>query len=214
MPSPYQKYFPKPHVRSLSNLHIMAIQSQVDPYNGDLPAPLRHVTTHDLDGKSIFFKGLETKGQREAIRDDLDFYLQYSTSTFPVNLSDETDITQYQKLLQGEKPGLTNKGGTILRICSFAPGSTEDPPMHRTISLDFGIVVAGEMESILDSGEIRHLNVGDIVVQRQTNHAWRNPSPDKWARMVFVLQEAEPLKLGGKLMKEDYGGIPGVRSST
>lgn len=192
----------------------MATQKPSDLYDGQLPIPQRHITTHSPEGKSVFYKDVDTKGQRQPIRDDLDFYLQYSTSTFPVDLNGESDVAQYRQLLEGEKPGLINKGGTILRICSFAPGSHEEQPMHRTISLDFGIVVAGEMESILDSGEVRHLNVGDIVVQRQTNHAWRNPSPDKWARMVFVLQEAEPLSLGAELMKEDYGGIPGVRAST
>jgi quercetin dioxygenase-like cupin family protein len=190
------------------------MEPQTNPYNGDLPTPYRYITAHSADGKSIFLEDIPAQGQRQTIRDDLDFYLQYSTSTFPVDLTDEGDIAKYKEHLNGEKPGLVNKGGTVLRVCSFAPTSKEDAVMHRTISLDFGIVVAGEMESILDSGEVRHLNVGDIVVQRGTNHAWRNPSKDKWARMVFVLQEASPISVGSKLVEENYGGLPGIRSST
>ena len=86
--------------------------------------------------------------------------------------------------------------------------------MHRTISVDYGIVTAGEIESVMDSGESRRLRVGDIMVQRETNHAWRNPSEDQWARMVFILQEAKPIRIGNELLTEDYGEIPNVAPST
>ena len=86
--------------------------------------------------------------------------------------------------------------------------------MHRTISVDFGIVIAGEIESVMDSGERRLLKVGDIMIQRETNHAWHNPSPDKWARMTFVLSEARPITLGGMNLVEDYGEIPHLNPST
>lgn len=46
--------------------------------------------------------------------------------------------------------------------------------MHRTTSLDYGIVLEGEVELILDSGERRAMKAGDIAVQRATMHAWRN----------------------------------------
>jgi len=58
----------------------------------------------------------------------------------------------------------------------------------------------------LDSGETRLLKRGDITVQRATNHAWRNPSQTTWARMLYVLQEAQPLEFKGKALEEDYGG--------
>lgn len=180
----------------------------------DLPLPHRYITTHDAHGKSVFYTGIPSEGQRQPIRDDVDFFLQYTTSTFPVQLNNDDDIRNYQKFLDGEKPGLIVKGGSVLRICSFGPDSKAAPPMHRTMSIDYGIVIAGEMECLLDSGEVRHLKVGDILIQRETNHAWRNPSKDKWARMVFILQEATPLKIGGLEMKEEYGSIPNVRPSS
>lgn len=63
--------------------------------------------------------------------------------------------------------------------------------MHRTESLDYGIVVMGEVECILDSGEKKRMGVGDVCVQRGTMHAWRNCSESGWARMVFVLLGVE-----------------------
>ncbi|MFR0716125.1 cupin domain-containing protein [Pseudomonas putida] len=57
--------------------------------------------------------------------------------------------------------------------------------MHRTQTLDYGIVTEGEVWLVLDDGEV-HLKRGDIVVQRGTNHAWSNRS-EQMARMVFIL---------------------------
>lgn len=69
--------------------------------------------------------------------------------------------------------------------------------MHRTQSLDYGIVLQGEIEMILDSGEKRTLKAGDIAVQRGTKHAWRNPGEVEWSRMVFILQDIQPIVIGG-----------------
>jgi quercetin dioxygenase-like cupin family protein len=85
--------------------------------------------------------------------------------------------------------------------------------MHRTVSLDYAVVLLGEVELVLDSGETRLMKPGDVAIQRGTNHAWRNISKTHPARMLYVLQEALPLEIGGKKLEEDYGGIPGVRPS-
>ncbi|KEF62410.1 uncharacterized protein A1O9_00382 [Exophiala aquamarina CBS 119918] len=190
-----------------------SLQSKYELY--DLPSPKRHITTHTNDGKSCFYTETSPEVLRQPITDVVDFYLMYTTSNFPAELDNEDDIAKYRTFLEGPKPGLINKGGSVLRICDFAPvGDAEAQPMHRTISIDYGIVTAGEMECWLDSGEKRSLKVGDIVIQRLTNHAWKNPSRDKWARMVFILQEAQPLKIGSIELKEEYGNIPGVAAST
>lgn len=86
-------------------------------------------------------------------------------------------------------------------------------PMHRTVSLDYGVVLEGEVELVLDSGETRLLKRGDVAVQRGTNHAWRNTSETEWARMMYILQPCAPLEVGGKKLGEDYGGMKGVRGS-
>jgi quercetin dioxygenase-like cupin family protein len=57
--------------------------------------------------------------------------------------------------------------------------------MHRTKTVDYGIVLSGEITMVLDEEEVP-LQAGDIVVQRGTNHAWSNRS-DKPCRMAFIL---------------------------
>ena len=75
--------------------------------------------------------------------------------------------------------------------------------MHRTVSLDYGVVLEGEIDLILDSGESRHMKRGDISVQRGTNHAWKNRSETSWARMLYVLQPAEKIVINGEEMKDN-----------
>lgn len=97
-------------------------------------------------------------------------------------------------------------GGTVLRMVDLPPGATS--PMHRTVSLDYGIVLEGEIELILDKGATRLMKRGDMSVQRGTIHAWKNVSAEgKWARMLYILQECIPLEIAGQVLGEDYGGL-------
>ncbi len=59
------------------------------------------------------------------------------------------------------------------------------PLMHRTESVDYGVVIEGELALVLDEGEVP-LRPGSVVVQRGTNHAWANRSGAP-CRMLFVL---------------------------
>lgn len=103
-------------------------------------------------------------------------------------------------------PGVMIPGGTVLRMVDLPPGSTS--PMHRTVSLDYGVVLDGEIELILDKGATRLMKRGDISVQRGTIHAWKNVSAEgKWARMLYVLQDCKPLEIAGQELGEDYGGL-------
>jgi hypothetical protein len=63
--------------------------------------------------------------------------------------------------------------------------SSPHPLMHRTESIDYGIVLEGEIFLVVDKGEV-HLKAGDVVVQRGTNHAWANRSHHV-CRMAFIL---------------------------
>lgn len=74
--------------------------------------------------------------------------------------------------------------------------------MHRTNSLDYGIVLAGEVELELDDGVKTILRSGDVVVQRGTMHLWRNPSSKNPFRIVFVLTQAEPYRHCGSQLAE------------
>ena len=73
--------------------------------------------------------------------------------------------------------------GTVIRINELPPGAGS--PMHRTQTVDYGIVLDGEVVLVLDDSETV-LRAGDVVVQRGTNHRWENRS-GATARVAFVL---------------------------
>ncbi|CEL03619.1 Putative Cupin domain containing protein [Aspergillus calidoustus] len=163
----------------------------------------RYITTHDANGVTGFQEQLPDSLQWQQLANGARFSLGYATNEIPVELSDDKDLDVYQSYLK-DLPGITIPGGTVLRVVDMNPASIS--PMHRTVSLDYGVVLEGEVELVLDSGATRLLKRGDIAVQRGTNHAWRNPSKTTWARMLYVLQEAKPIQVNGKDLEEDYGG--------
>jgi quercetin dioxygenase-like cupin family protein len=86
--------------------------------------------------------------------------------------------------------------GTVCRVVDFAPRAEDDAVyLHRTPSLDYCCVIEGSIHAVLDDEE-RELGAGDILVQRGTNHGWRNRS-GRVCRVLFVLMDAEPLDLEG-----------------
>ncbi len=63
------------------------------------------------------------------------------------------------------------------------------PMMHRTRTVDYAIIMSGEIDMLLDDSEV-HLKAGDLVVQQGTNHAWVNRGKTT-CRIAFVLVDAE-----------------------
>jgi quercetin dioxygenase-like cupin family protein len=84
------------------------------------------------------------------------------------------------------------RNGTRFAVIDFPPGN--HPHMHRTETIDYVIVIEGEIEMDMDASTVK-LKAGDIMIQRGTNHAWANRS-GKRARVAFVLVDAEPLGIG------------------
>ena len=82
--------------------------------------------------------------------------------------------------------------GTRFCVIDFPPGN--HPHMHRTETVDYVIVIDGEIEMDMDDSTVK-LKAGDILVQRGTNHAWANRS-GKNARVAFVLVDGKPLGIG------------------
>jgi quercetin dioxygenase-like cupin family protein len=176
-----------------------------------LPNVKRYITAHDDEGKAVISKEIPEGSAWTAAGAEAKFFLGYATSTFPAELSKDADIGTYKRFLDSP-PGLVIYGGTVLRYVDMAPGIIS--PMHRTTSLDYGVVLEGEVELILDSGEKRVLKRGDTAIQRGTNHAWRNTSETEWARMLYVLMEANPIVTkDGKVLGEDLSTMEGVRKS-
>jgi quercetin dioxygenase-like cupin family protein len=94
----------------------------------------------------------------------------------------------------GAEPHITPPppNGTRFAVIDFPPGNTG--VMHRTESLDYVIVLEGEIDMDIDDESV-HLKAGDVMVQRGTNHAWCNRG-DATARVAFVLVDAQPLGIG------------------
>jgi naringenin degradation protein FdeH len=82
--------------------------------------------------------------------------------------------------------------GTRFLIMDYPPGG--EGVMHRTETLDYVVMVSGEIDLVIDDATV-HLRAGDVVVQRGTNHAWRNPYAEI-ARLAIVLVDAKPLGFG------------------
>lgn len=99
--------------------------------------------------------------------------------------------------LNGQPVHLVNTEGMNVRVVDFAPGPGF---MHRTLSVDFGIVLSGEVELELDHGVKMTLKPHSLVVQRGTIHAWNNLGQEP-ARMVFFLVPSHPLKYGDKQLE-------------
>jgi quercetin dioxygenase-like cupin family protein len=184
--------------------------SMAELLDNGLPKINRYITTHDRSAKATFAAEVAEELPFQELPDGARFCLGYVTDTVPAQLHNEKDIQAYKGYLKN-KPGVMMPNGTVCRIVDMMPGATS--PMHRTVSIDYGVVLEGEVELVLDSGEVKLMRRGDVAVQRGTMHAWRNASSTAWARMLYVLQEAEALTVNGQVLTEDYGGIPGVRSS-
>jgi quercetin dioxygenase-like cupin family protein len=142
----------------------------------------RIVTGHRDDGLAIITSDRVFVPQ-PVPSGDAAFAKLWVTQTSPADNTDEREGADLPS-------GLTCMDGSVLRIVDFQPGKIS--PMHKTNSVDYGIVLWGEMEMRLDSGEATRLKPGDIVVQRGTNHAWANVGTIP-ARMAFVLIDALPL---------------------
>lgn len=120
----------------------------------------------------------------------------------PADLNNDADL-KYNDEVNNNKVGLASAGGAVCRYVDLAPGYT--CMMHRTQTLDYGILLNGRAQCVMGGGEIQEMKPGDVMVQRYTMHAWRNPSKTDWARMIFVLIDCKPLEIDGKTLKEDLG---------
>ncbi|HVG50812.1 MAG TPA: cupin domain-containing protein [Xanthobacteraceae bacterium] len=172
--------------------------------------PRRIVTSHASDGRAIVHidesEPLEVVDPVMGVKERV-FWV---TEQMPVDLSGKTDAG---KIKVGIPPP---QNGTIFRFVEFAPESDEArklPPdylskllgdghmkgglptkhasMHRTRTVDYIIILSGEIDMVLDDSEV-HLKPGDVVVQQGTNHAWVNRGKEP-CRIAAILVDAKPL---------------------
>ncbi|KAF7557630.1 hypothetical protein G7Z17_g587 [Cylindrodendrum hubeiense] len=154
-----------------------------------LPPPRRVVTGHDAAGNAIFVA--DTIVPVVPVDENLDFAVLYETHQFPA--SNEGWVDPMLKRTES----LANKDGVVLRVVDFKPHNKS--LFHRTESLDFGVILEGEIVCRLDNHIEATFRAGDTCVQRGTIHSWENRT-DKTARVLFVLIAAEPIKTSGQTL--------------
>ena len=173
-----------------------------------LPPIRRIVTEDDARGRSHVVEdapaaAVRTVPERPGYRS----VNVWRTVGMPLPIGAPDDIDGHQGILPP-------KNGTILRIIDFPPepkdpaerkrrieatfggmfsDATHDrregahPGMHRTDTVDYAILLEGEIWAVMDEGETL-MRAGDVLIQRGTNHAWANRS-DKTARIAFILMD-------------------------
>jgi mannose-6-phosphate isomerase-like protein (cupin superfamily) len=147
--------------------------------------PRRVVTGHTAEGVSVVVSDGPVPVSRELPADGVAFHEIWSTTgaPAPINATETTDPTERELAVPPPERG------TRIRINEFAPGHLDErglqSPVHRTESIDYGIVLEGEITLVLDDSEVT-LHAGDVVVQRGTDHAWANRG-SATARVAFVL---------------------------
>ncbi len=177
-----------------------------------LPGFKRVVTGHDAQGQAVVALSGPTPNNfpLKAVPGTV-FYEVWNSNASPALIDNGDDPTN-QPLQLSPMPL-----GSVIRVVDIPPDSVQNQVsaadaatvfaeigqahagtaqadskhklMHRTETLDYGVVTEGEVWLVLD-GEDVHLKRGDIVVQRGTNHAWSNRT-EQMARMVFILLDGQ-----------------------
>jgi len=145
----------------------------------------RVVTGHDDQGRAKVLTDEMVKNVTSP-RPGAHYSVIWSSEGFPVSNDGSTDPS-------GKKIGTTIPNGTVFRIVNFGPGVA--PRNHRTDSIDYAVVMSGEIDMDLDGTTI-HLKAGDVLVQRGTIHNWINKGTEPCV-IAFTLVSAKSVSAGG-----------------
>ena len=148
----------------------------------------RVVTGHDANGRAVVLIDEAVKNIASS-RPGQSASVIWTTERFPVDNNGDADTST-------RKVGTTLSNGCVFRVVEFGPGVS--PRNHRTDSIDFAVVMAGEIDMELDDSEV-HLKAGDVLVQRGTIHNWVNRGKEPCV-IAFALVDAAPVKAGGKTL--------------
>lgn len=139
----------------------------------------RVVTGHAPSGRATVIVD-EIATQVSTLRQGAEAAVVWTTEGFPVSNDGNADEAT-------RKVATAHPNGTVFRVIDYAPGVT--PRFHRTESIDYAVVMSGEIWMKLDAGEEVLLRAGDVLVQRGTIHDWINRSSEI-CRIAFVLVSA------------------------
>jgi quercetin dioxygenase-like cupin family protein len=149
----------------------------------------RVVTGHDNNGRAIVAIDESVKNVAQS-RPGAQAAVIWTSEGFPVDNDGNADTS-------GRKVGTTLDNGIVFRVVSFGPGVS--PRNHRTDSIDYAVVISGEIDMELDDGKSVHLKAGDVLVQRGTIHNWVNNGTAPCV-IAFTLVAAKPVSAGGKVL--------------
>lgn len=172
--------------------------------NVDHPRPRRVVTGHTPEGVSVVLSDGPVPVSRAIPADGVYFHEIWNTEDAPTVVRAVEPDEPTQRTLAVPPP----PRGTKIRINEFLPGHLDErglqSPVHRTASVDYGIVLSGEITLVLDDSEVT-LRAGDVVVQRGTDHAWANRGPVP-AQVAFILVDGEL----DPALEASIGGLGGI----
>jgi quercetin dioxygenase-like cupin family protein len=155
-----------------------------------MPLQIRRVVTgHDRQGRAVvtideICKNIVSR------RPQHQSCVIWSTGSFPTDNSDDEADGGARNV------ATTDPNGTVFRVVEFQPGVA--PRNHRTESIDYAVVISGEIEMELDGSTV-HLRAGDVLVQRGTIHNWVNRGTRSCV-IAFVLVAAKPVARDGKIL--------------
>jgi len=168
----------------------------------------RVVTGHNAEGRSVFIMDgpaptVFDRGPGQTCVTEL-----WETHSTPADNTGSADPTDRPSRLPPPK------NGSVFRVVEYPPDKiriptlrgdshdskregytrelqhTRHPGFHKTATVDYAIVLSGEIYALMDEGEVL-LKTGDVLIQRGTNHAWSNRT-DESATIAFVLIDAHP----------------------
>ncbi|MFZ0813126.1 MAG: cupin domain-containing protein [Bradyrhizobium sp.] len=126
----------------------------------------------------------------------LGFSFKDDTAATPVGISPLDNGTKFRVVefppLDPATEAKMEPGGLMKAVGPVAPARgrpVTHPLMHRTRSVDYAVVLSGEIDMVLDDTSV-HLKPGDTVVQQATNHAWVNHGTET-CRILFVLMDSK-----------------------
>jgi len=149
----------------------------------------RVVTGHDKQGRAKVLIDEQVKNVISN-RPGATSSVIWQTTGFPINNDGDHDPSD-------QKIATTVDNGTVFRVLKFDPGVS--PRNHRTDSIDYAVVMSGEIDMELDIGTV-HLKAGDVLVQRGTVHNWINNGKEPCV-IAFALISAKPVSAGGKTLE-------------
>ena len=160
----------------------------------------RIVTGHDTNGKAVVASDERLTAVSRRIGANITGCEIWSTDRMPVDNSAAADAAQRAGFVKRYNYVGTGQGTTI-RITEWAPGHARFT--HRTETVDYAILLSGEIDLELDNVETVHLKPGDVVVQRGTIHTWVNRGSVP-AVTAFILIDAKPAEVNGEELRTAF----------